>query len=275
MTLTRNDAPRRSFVLVLFAALTFSVLSLPGTAAADRKYFVETYTPYTSPAGEIEVETWLTSRSGQQDRNGGVAWDWRAELEYGVTDRLTAAAYLNYTKPAGGALRFESPSLELIYRLADRGRLPGDPAIYLETTESGKELELEPKLLLAHRARRLVTAVNLIGEIEFRHNDDELLESGSVLRNAWAWEVSGGTSYEVTHHLAAGLEARYRAEYPNFGPREGAALHIGPAINLQMGEVQIGLGVLGQVTGTPRTSGHLNLADFDRTQVRAVIGVEL
>jgi hypothetical protein len=270
MTSTRNRAPRGRFALV--AALA---LALPGTAAADRKYFVETYTPYVAPAGETEIETWLTSRSGQQDSNGKLAWDWREELEYGVTDRLTAAAYLNLSRPAGGSLRFDSPSLELIYRLADPGRLPGDPAIYLETTESGKELELEPKLLLAHRARRLVTAVNLIGEFEFRHNDDELLESGAILRKSWAWEVSGGTSYELTHHLAAGLEARYRAEYPNFGPREGAALHLGPAVNLQTGEAQIGLGVLWQATGTPQTSGHLNLADFDRTQVRAVVGVDL
>jgi hypothetical protein len=257
------------------AILTALALLLPATASADRKYFVETYTPYLAPAGETEIETWLASHAGQQGSNGKVSWDWREELEYGVTNRLTAAAYLNYTKPAGGALRFESPSLELIYRLADPGRLPGDPAIYLETTESGKELELEPKLLLAHRARRLVTALNLIGEFEFRHNDEELLDNGAILRKEWAWEVSAGTSYELTRHIAAGFEARHRAEYPNFGPREGASLHLGPVLNLQMGEVQIGLGVLRQIQGTPRTSGHLNLADFDRTQARAVVGVDL
>lgn len=270
---SRTEAARGLRALAL--VLTVLALLLPGTASADRKYFVETYTPYLAPAGETEMETWLTSRSGQQGSDGEVAWDWRQELEYGVTDRLMAAAYLNFSKPPGGALRFESPSIELIYRLADPGRLPGDPAIYLETTESGKELELEPKLLLAHRVQRLVTAVNLIGEFEFRHNDHEILGSGAVLRKEWAWEMSGGTSYELTHHLAAGLEARYRAEYPNFGPRAGAVLHLGPTINLQAGKVQIALGVLRQVRGTPRTSGHLDLADFERTQVRTVIGVDL
>jgi len=267
----RSEATRGLWTV----ALALTALLLPGTAAADRKYFVETYTPYLAPGGETEVETWIASHSGLEGSNGKVAWDWRQELEYGVTNRLTAAAYLNFSRPPGGALRFESPSLELIYRLADPGRLPGDPAIYLETTESGDELELEPKLLLGHRLRRLVTAVNLVGEFEFRHNDSEILERGAILRKEWAWQLSGGASYEVTHHLAAGLEARYRAEFPNFGPREGSALHVGPTLNLVSGKVQIALGILRQGRGAPRTWGRLNLADFDRTEVRGVLGVDL
>jgi hypothetical protein len=272
MTPSRSKDAR---VLWALLALTAPAFLLPRAASADRKYFVETYTPYLDPAGETEVETWVTARSGQQGSNGAAAWDWREELEHAVTGRLTAAAYLNFSKPPGGALRFESPSLELVYRFADSGRLPGDPAVYLETTESGEELELEPKLLLAHRVRKLVAAVNLIGELELRHNDEEILESGGILRKEWAWEWSGGASYEWTRHLAAGLEARYRAEYPNFGPREGSALHVGPTINLRAGAVQIAVGVLRQVRGTPRTSGRLNLADFERTRVRAVLGFEL
>jgi len=256
-------------------ALALTALLLPGTAAADRKYFVETYTPYVAPGGETEMETWITSHSGQEGSNGEIAWDWRQELEYGITDRLTAAAYLNFSRPPGGALRFQSPSLELIYRLADPGSIPGDPAVYLETTDSGEELELEPKLLLGHRVRRLMTAMNLVGEFEFRHNDNEILGSGAVLRKQWAWQLSGGASYEVTHHLAAGLEARYRAEFPNFGPREGSVLHAGPTLNLTSGKMQVAVGVLRQIRGAPRTSGDLNLADFDRTEVRAVLGVDL
>ncbi len=272
MPVPRNSprgAIATSFILVVLAAL------LPTRASADRKYFVETYTPYLAPAGELELETWLTSRSGQQGSGAQVAWDWREEFEYAVTDRLTAAAYLNFSQPPGEALQFKAPSLELIYRLADPGRLPGDPAIYLETTESGEELELEPKLLLAHRVRRLVSAVNLISEFEFRHNDEELLGSGAVLRKEWAWRITGGASYELTPNLAAGLEARYRAAYPNFGPREGSAFFFGPTVNLQAGKAQLALGVQRQLRGSPRTSGRLNLADFERTEVRAIIGVDL
>lgn len=270
---TRNERVMRWIVAVV--ALVLIPALLPGAARADRKYFVETYTPYLAPAGEVELETWLTSRSGKEEDQGLTAWEWRQEFEVSVTDRLTAAAYLNFDQPGGGTLHFEAPSLEFIYALADPGRIPGHPALYLEAKESGEELELEPKLLLAHRSRRFVGALNLVGEFEFRHNDEELLESGAVMRKAWAWKVVGGTAYELSPRVSAGVEARYVAEYPNFGPRSGSALSLGPVFNVQAGEVQIGVGVLRQLRGSPRTSGDLNLDDFERTQVRAIIGVEL
>ncbi|HEX7077981.1 MAG TPA: hypothetical protein VF363_06135 [Candidatus Eisenbacteria bacterium] len=265
----------RSSVLFALATLVAVAILAPAPARADRKYFVETYTPYLAPAGELEFETWLTARSGRQDPSERVAWEQREEFEYAVTDRLTTAAYLNFSQPSGGSLRFTAPSLELIYRMADPGRIPGDPAVYLETTESGEELEMEPKLLLARRAGRLVSAANVIGEFEFRHNDDELLESGAVLRKAWAWALTGGAAYEVSPNVSVALEARYRSEYPNFGPRSGAAFSLGPAVNLQAGKVQLAIGMLKQVRGTPRTTGNLNLADFERTEIRTIIGVDL
>ncbi|HYJ33693.1 MAG TPA: hypothetical protein VE326_10785 [Candidatus Binatia bacterium] len=265
--------PRRVVATVFVLALVSMLL--PRSARADRKYFVETYTPYLAPAGELELETWLTSRSGKAEDQGSTAWEWRQEFEYSITNRLTAAAYLNFDQPGGGALRFKAPSLEFIYALADPGRIPGHPALYLETTESGEELELEPKLLLAHRSRRFVGAMNLVGEFEFRHNDEELLEDGTVMRKAWAWRVVGGAAYELSSRVSAGVEGRYVAEYPNFGPRSGSAFSLGPVFNVQAGEVQIGVGVLRQLRGSPHTSGDLNLDEFERTQVRAIIGVEL
>lgn len=268
-----SEAVKRLLAVVLAMAVAPAVLT--GTASADRKYFVETYTPYVAPAGELELESWLTSRSGNAGDHGATSWDLREEIEYALTHRFAAAAYLNFSRPAGEALRFESPSLELIYSLAEPGRLPGDPALYLETTESGDELELEPKLLLAHRARRFVGAMNLVGEFEFRHDDEELLADGSVMRKQWAWKVTGGAAYDLSPRVAVGVEARYVAEYPNFGPRSGAAFSLGPVLNLQAGKAQIGLGMLRQLRGSPRTSGSLNLDDFERTQIRAILGVEL
>lgn len=264
----------RGVVAVMLSVLAAAV-SLPRPALADRKYFVESYTPYLAPAGELELETWLTSRSGKEGDLGLTTWQWREEFEYAVTNRLTAAGYLNFSQPAGGTLAFGGPSLELIYALGDPGQIPGHPALYFEATESGEELELEPKLLLAHRSRRFVTALNLVGEFEFRHNDLELNEDGSVFRKEWAWKVTGGAAYELGTHVSAALEGRYLAEYPNFGPREGAALFVGPTINLQAGKTQLALGVQRQVRGTPKTSGSLNRDEFERTEVRAIIGLEL
>ncbi|MBI5836992.1 MAG: hypothetical protein HZB25_07095 [Candidatus Eisenbacteria bacterium] len=255
-----------------------AVLLLPalaGIARADRRYFLYSYTPYRPPAGTLELETWLTAKTGKQDSTQHTQWDPRVEFEYGITHRLTASAYLNFSQPPGEALRFKAPSLELIYSLAEPGRLPGDPAVYFEVTETGDEIELEPKLLLAHRAGHILAAFNAAGEFEYRHDAEELLESGEVLRNEFKLSLSGGIAFDVNSHVALGLEARYVAEYPNFGAKSASMFSAGPCLNLQSEKVQLSLAVMPQISGSPRSSGHRNLVDFERTQVRAILGVDL
>jgi hypothetical protein len=144
------------------AMIALILLAIPVTAHADRRYFLYTYSPFLDPPGEMEVETWLTAKSGKQDPRAGTQWEPRAEFEYAIHGRLGAAAYLNYVKQSGHGLRFDSPSIEVIYRLADPGKIAGDPALYLETTERGDELELESKVLLAHRRGQWISGVNLI-----------------------------------------------------------------------------------------------------------------
>jgi hypothetical protein len=263
------------FLLTTTLLLGAGLAIFHAPALADRKYFTRVYTPYLAPAGTLELETWLTSKAGKEDPTEHVTWEQRIEFEYGLTERLTTAAYLNYSQPSGEALHFDAPSIELIYRLADHGRIPGDPALYLETKETGEELELEPKILLGHRVDKLVLALNLVGELEYRHNDEELLPGGAVMRKKFVAQVVGGASYEFSPAVSLGFETLYEAEYPNFGARTASVFSAGPVINLQSRKVQVALGVLPQISGSPRTSGNLNLDDFERMQIRAIIGIEL
>lgn len=273
-----NRALRFGRLLCRPSCLMFiAALMLPlhaGPARADRRYFLHTYSPFLHPTGEMEIETWLTSRTGKQDASS-TTWEPRVEFEYAMHGRLGTAAYLNFRKEPGNDLKLHSPSLELIYSLAERGRIAGDPALYVEASETGSELELESKLLLARRQGRWLSGMNVIGEFEFRHDDEELLPSGKVLKNAFAGEVSGGVAYEFGKHVAFGLESRYRSEHPNFGGQSAAMLSVGPSFNLSLGEAQFALGVLPQIWGTPSTSGRLNLDAFERVQVRAIVGIEL
>lgn len=257
------------------AAALLTLCVLPSVSGADRRYFLNTYTPYVDQAGEHELEVWLTSKSGKQDPTERATLAPRAEWEYAMTSRLSGAAYLNFLRPSDGPLQFDSSSLQFIYRLAAPGAWIADPAAYLEVTESGDELELETKLLLARHLDRWVAATNLIGAFEFRHDDAERLPDGTVLRNGYAAEITGGLSYGVGRRVALGVEARGRSEHPNFGPRSGALFSAGPSFNLQLGEVQVAVGVLRQIRGTPRTTGRRNLVDFEKTQVRVVVGFEL
>ncbi len=252
-------------VLPVLALLAF----LAPAARADRRWFVQSYTPYLATAGSLDLETLSIARSGRGD-SAGTEWDNAIEFEYGITDRLTGAAYLNFEQAAdpGAGTRFDGPSLELLYRLAEPGRLPVDPAAYLEVRGNGGELELEPKLLLARRVYKLVGVVNVAGEFE-RHLAGA--ERGSTERNL---RLTAGLTREIGHVVAIGLEGVY--DRPGLGTGSGAsAFFLGPTINLQSPRAQLAVGWQPQVSGRPRTSAGLDLADFPRSEVRLLVGVDL
>lgn len=257
--------PRKSRVLL--SCLLALVFATP--AHADRRYFVQSYTPWLAPAGNLELETVTVARSGQGD-SAATSWQNRVEFEYGVTDRFTAAAYLNFVQSAeeNAASRFDGPSLEFIYALADRGRLPVDPGAYFEVRANGSELELEPKLLLARRIYKLVGVVNVIGEWE------RITAGADKGETEKAVEVTAGFSREVGRAFAFGVESVYTRELLDETP-DAMRWLVGPTINVQTPKVQLALGWHWQAGGSPATSGSLNLADFPRSEVRLILGVEL
>lgn len=250
---------------LLFLAL-MSLAASP--TQADRRYFLQSYTPYLVPAGELELEVWTIARNGQGDSTG-TAWVHRMEFEYAITDRLTAAAYLNFAQPAGesGAMRFDGPSLELIHRLAEHGRFFVDPALYLEVTANDEALEIEPKLLLARRHGRLVAVANLIGEFETHHSGAGTGEWSKALG------LTAGLSQELGAVAALAVEAAYHREFDEASDHP-AALLAGPTLNVQSGKAQLTLAWHPQVWGRPPSDG-LNLRDFPRSEIRMLIGVDL
>ena len=258
--------PRTSPLALALAAL----LCLPVAAAhADRRHFVQSYTPFTAPAGNLEFEISALSASGQGD-SSGTAWKNRLELEYAITDRFTGAAYMNFVQPAEweAPLRFDGPSLEFIYRFADPGKAAIVPAAYLEVRANGSELELEPKLLLARRDYQLVSVLNVIGEYEHIGAGPERGATEKQL------QLTAGASREVGHVLAIGLEVVYTRRFEGDGP-DPTSLQLGPTINLQTPRIQLALGWQPQLSGSPATSGRLDLADFPRSEVRIIVGVSL
>src|SRR5947207_10453981 len=83
-----SHCPRRG---ALAAAALLSTVLL----RADERLFGYIQEAEVLPKGGREFEQWLTHRRG---RTAGVfaAWDFREELEYGITDRATVAGYLNF-----------------------------------------------------------------------------------------------------------------------------------------------------------------------------------
>jgi len=53
------------------------------------------YTPIPTPRASAKSKQWITRRHGQS-RGDFDLWQFRTELEYGVSDNLQTALYLNY-----------------------------------------------------------------------------------------------------------------------------------------------------------------------------------
>lgn len=258
------------FGMIRSAALLAALLLLTSaTVHADRRYFVQSYTPYLAPAGSLELEVISRALSGQGDSTG-TAWANRFEFEYGITDRLTGALYLNFIQPTGAeaGMVYDGPSLELIYRPTDPGKYFVDPAGYVEVRANGSELELEPKLLLGRRVHQLVCVANVIGEFEWHLNGDE---KGETEKNM---QLTLGASRELGKVAAIGFEGIYSHSFLEEGTNP-SAIQFGPTLNLQTPKIQVALGWHPQISGSPTSKGGLNLADFPRSEVKLIIGVSL
>src|SRR5258708_37319324 len=91
--------PRRrmSFAIPRRLLLSFVALSAIMTCAAfaDEPLFGFLYTTDLLPKGGMEVEQWMTWRH-QKNSGSFDQLEHRTEFEYGITDQLQAALYLNY-----------------------------------------------------------------------------------------------------------------------------------------------------------------------------------
>lgn len=183
---------------MLFGAVIFGAVCVAGTASADNRIFTYTYEPETEPRGDWEYEQSVTLRTGrsaavgQQDYQ---RWQFREEIEHGVTDRYTVSLYLNheyehFNDPATGAMtsqhEWRGASVENRYLVLD----PVDHAVgltlYLEPTYDGNNDELEQKIIIGQRHGDWKWAVNLTHATEwpenFRNREGKLELSAGLAR---------------------------------------------------------------------------------------------
>src|SRR5438552_1079177 len=134
-------------LMLLVASLLTSFLA----ARADERLFTYVQEAEVLPKGGLEFEQWLTHRRGKAD---GVfsRWDFREELEYGLTDRLSVAGYLNFknTHSAGVTGRTDESRFEFEGVLTVLPQVHGSP-----DTRNGLELEEHEKIEV-----RLIAGIN-------------------------------------------------------------------------------------------------------------------
>lgn len=264
---------RRCPALAAAAALLTVV-----TIRADERLFGYVQEAEVLPKGGREFEQWLTHR---RDRADGVfaAWDFREELEYGLTDRLTTAGYLNFksTHSEGvtgqadeDSFEFEGVSAEVKYQVLNPNTKLLGLLLYGEATYNGDEFELEEKLVLQKNlGDKWVAALNVTLEQEWAFTPAATEEELTL-------ELTAGIAYKINSHWSVGIEGRNHREFTpglDFSDQEHSAWFVGPNVHYGRNNWWATLTVLPQVHGSPETRDGLTLEAHEKIEVRFLAGV--
>jgi hypothetical protein len=238
-----------SFRVAVLAAACFAAPAFAGDSP-----FGYVYTTDTHPKGKRELEQWITRRHGQSQGDYDL-WQGRTEIEYGLTDRLQTALYLNYDAVSAfrnradgttgpGAFvpdevdpdaryrrRFvESVSSEWIYRVLSPYKDPIGLALYIEPSWGPDKRELEAKLILQKNflEDRLIWAANLTAAAEKERFHGEWEREGEL-------EFTSGIAYQFLPRWHAGAEYRHHRGYQGRGfssaKRAYAVNFVGPSVH--------------------------------------------
>jgi len=258
--------------------LLAAVALLATAARADERLFTYVQEAEVLPKGGREFEQWLTHR---RDKADGVfaAWDFREELEFGLTDRLTGAGYLNFTSThregvSGFAdessFEFEGISTELKYQVLNPNTKPLGLLLYGEATYNGDEFELEEKLVLQKNlGEKWVAAFNVALEEEWGFTPSNTVEELKL-------ELTAGIAYKIDSNWSVGIEGRNHQVFEpgfDFGNRKANAWFVGPNVHYARGPWWATLTVLPQVHGSPETRDGLELEEHEKIEVRLLAGI--
>jgi hypothetical protein len=260
----RADAPmrrpkRRMGRAVLPGLVALSAIVTSG-ACAEESIFAFSYTTDLLPQGGKEIEQWMTWRH-QKNSGSYDQLEHRTEFEYGVTDSLQAALYLNYNwtqafhnGPFGATTppeqfsdfpqpgpddhfnktRFVGVSGELIYRILSPYTDPIGLAVYVEPTFGQNFREVETKVILQKNFfdDLLTLAFNFTYAPEFRY---VLNDAGTA--SSWQEETdvnfTFGASYRFIENWSAGFEFTNEHEYNSFwfNHESNSGYYLGPTIH--------------------------------------------
>ena len=217
----------------LFSCLFFGALALgaPASSHAGQRLFTYTYEATTVPKGSVEIENWVTWKhrhvGGRVDE-----FDFRHELEFGVTDHFQIGFYLanwNYTDaPGEHEARYENSGVDLIWNLSNPTTDFLGSALYLEVNAGNRSLEIEGKLLLQKNFGPVVVAYNAVLEAKWagRHLSGET--NGEIQQTL-------GASVALNKHFTAGAELLHEIDLPGWRSAEPSVLWAGPNVSFRAG----------------------------------------
>jgi len=245
------------------------------SAYSNERKFGYTYQSLVLGKGNKELEIWTTARIGKDIPYYG-AIDNRMEFEWGITNKLQTAFYLNFSNTsidAGTGMQtefeFEGFSSEWKYQFSSPSKDAVGFALYSELGLNTDEAELEAKLIFDKRTRKHTFALNLVFE-----NEWEL--SGSESKSEVKLEGDFGWSYDLSKSFSAGIELRNHNEIVE-GELEHSALFAGPVFSFSQPAWWATLTVLPQIAALKGKSGESNLVldEHEKIETRFLFSFRL
>jgi hypothetical protein len=254
-----------------FCALAALGMAIAGStpAKADEPLFGYIYTTDLLPKGQKEIENWTTLREGRSNGDFHLFQN-RTEVSYGATSNFQISGYMNlaygnvkHDGPDGSTIppevfadynststgrfrkfRFESASLEAIYRFSSPYTSPIGAAIYLEPSIGPRTKELEARLILQKNFidDKLVFAFNATLGYEWRrlHGDPEAdpttIDFRSHIDKETDINFGLAGSYRFAPGWSFGAEIQNEREFAGLDPfkadhRTNLAWYSGPTLH--------------------------------------------
>ena len=271
--------------ILTIAAIIF--LNFTATQAQDR-HFAWTYESVTLPKGAIDVEPWFTYKTGRKHFYNRM--ETRLEFEFGLTDRLQTAFYLN-TKHKALAVVDTADNIigldkESEFSISNEWKLnilnpstsPIGLGLYAEYTLFAHEIELEGKILLDKKTEKNTLALNIVGEYEIEYEFEVNKNGEGEIETAKEVKIENDLAYMrmFKPHFGLGLELRNHNVFKD-GEMEHSALFGGPTLfysNTKEGGIGffIIFNVLPQITNL-KGGDALDLGEYEKLNARFVLGL--
>lgn len=245
-------------------ALILLATALPVFASERR--FTYVYEATTAAKGEVELETWVTWKTLQVDDQRGNRFDFRHEIEYGITDRLQLGIYVAdwkvLDKVAGGEdgtqAIYEDSAVEVIYNLTNPVTDIIGSAVYGEVKLGDQKFELESKLILQKNFGPIVVAYNATLEAEWEGE-----RFGYFNERKGKFEQSLGASYQLTPNFLFGGEFLHEIEFDEWQDVGDSIVYVGPNASFRFGHFFV------TTTAMIQATAFVEEPDF---QLRSIFG---
>ncbi len=188
---------------------------------ADRRKYVWTYQFTTIAEGASELEFYQTTKLDITNK-----WEYRIEVEQGVTPNMDLAVYQIFSQNEGEALKWDAFQVRTRYKLAQYGELFMDPLLYLEyqrKTDLKLKNKFEAKLILAKDIEKTNISFNPVYEF-FWGPGDPIHEVG----------FDAGVSYAPSYRISFGMESTSRYKFLNDEDNEFGS-YFGPTVSYATG----------------------------------------